>query len=72
MMYSSPWMGWMHFLSNIRAVKIANQVLELPGDAETWTYIEIDEELQTICEKASPGVPGDRERDHLELPGRQG
>ena len=55
--------------SNIRAVKIANQVLELPGDAETWTYIEIDEELQTICEEAAPGYPAIEREITLSCPG---
>jgi GAF domain-containing protein len=38
--------------NNIRAVQITNQMpLEMPGEAGTWTYTVIDEELPIICDK---------------------
>jgi signal transduction histidine kinase len=55
--------------NNIRAVKITNQMLELPGDAGTWTYIEIDEEIRTMCEKLLQGYPEVEREIDLRCPG---
>lgn len=55
--------------NNIRAVRITNQMLELPGDAGTWTYIEIDGEIQTICERLLQAYPDVEKEIVLNCPG---
>lgn len=58
-------------LSNsIRAVQITNQMpLELPGEAGTWTYTVIDEELPAICDKLVQLYPGVEKKMDLKCPG---
>jgi PAS domain S-box-containing protein len=55
--------------NNIRAVKITNQPLELPGDTGTWTYTEIDDEIRMICEKLLQGYSEVENEMELKCPG---
>jgi PAS domain S-box-containing protein len=56
--------------NNIRAVQITNQMpLELPGEAGTWTYTVIDEELPFICDKLIQIHPSVEKHMELKCPG---
>jgi len=56
--------------NNIRAVQITNQMpLELPGEAGTWTYTVIDEELSFICDKLIQIPPSVEKHMQLNCPG---